>query len=112
MTATPGGADVDRDAELGEILGDIDVRDVAAKCRISRDDTLELLIGDGDSAIVITTSWTTNLTGSAERVEALAQELLHYATIMRERDERRHRPRPVNDPPGTWQTLDPVSTTS
>lgn len=83
----------------GEILGDLDVRDLRATARITEGDELELILGDGDSAVVLSMSWSRELAKSADTVETVGQELQHFATLLRERAERKQRPLPASEFP-------------
>ena len=91
--ATAGGPDAGDDAGYGEVVVDLDLRGLRAQARVEADE-MNVIIGDGDSAVVLTTSWTTRLDDAADSVEAVGNRLLHLAVVLRERAERKRRPLP------------------
>ncbi|MER7002191.1 hypothetical protein ABT297_03970 [Dactylosporangium sp. NPDC000555] len=76
---------------FGEIVGDLDLRELKARARVDSDD-LDILMGDGDTAVTLTTSWTNDLEAAADAAERAGNELHHLAVVLRERAERRRRP--------------------
>ncbi|GGM90284.1 hypothetical protein ACFFX1_41375 [Dactylosporangium sucinum] len=83
----------------GPVVGDIWVRDMRAKVRLTVTDDLELILGDGDTAVTLTMSWTSELELAADKIEEVGNELHAFAVLLRERAERRKRPLPASRHP-------------
>jgi hypothetical protein len=93
-----------RDGELGEVGIELDLRDLVSKVKVvaeedGGDEVIELLVGDGESAVVFTSSWTTKLDEAAERAEHVGNDFHHVAVVLRERAERLRRAAPAVEMP-------------
>jgi hypothetical protein len=71
-----------------EILGDLDLRGLEVKLRLTEDDKLEILLTDGESAVVLHANWTLNLDQTTLRTEHVAHVLLDFVELLRARSER------------------------
>jgi hypothetical protein len=93
-----------RDGELGEVAVELDLRDLVSKVKVvdeedGGDEVIELLVGDGESAVAFTSSWTTKLEEAADHAERVGNDLHHLAVVLRERAERRRRAAPAVEMP-------------
>ena len=50
-----------------------------------------LILGDGDTAVAVSTSWTKDLLQAADRAEEVGNEFHHLTVVLRERAERQAR---------------------